>query len=685
MKPEPALDWLADHFGIVSSYRDLAGIEQTTSKETKLALLRASGVNLTTNIEIKQAADHHLAELNERRFPVEIVVDTNRKQSLPAPNGTNWFIETEPNAGDPVAGRSKGQIDIPTLQPGVHKLHIGEGNNAEQVRLIVAPETAPSLVEIAGQHRLWGVNAALYGLNSKASPGIGNFGHLAKAADICGQQGASFLGINPVHAIGWNNPEIISPYSPTHRGFLNGFHIAADLIKPLSNSSQNLIADWKAYSHKFSSNGRVDYVHHVSHLRPLLESLYNDFVTHASDGQKAQFYEFCQQSGPSLAQFSQFEKIANQRGSQWSSWPQHLQNGYNENIHDDPDLNFHAWIQWIADGQLAAAHTAGLASGMKLGLYLDLAVGARRNGAEAWCETASVAEGVSIGAPPDHLSPAGQNWNLTAFAPKKLAANNYWAFRNILRQTMRHCGVIRIDHVLGLNRSYWIPDDGSAGGYVRQNFHALMALVRIEARRSNTLVIGEDLGLVPTGFRDSMNERNIYSYGVLQYEKSSRGDLRSPKKFRPKSLVCFGTHDTPTLAGYFKARDIDWWQKLNWIDDNKASKAREARLRDLKKLFGFAKNQPTSDTPTFKLLRNTVYDALADSNAAMVSVQLDDVFGNIEAQNLPGTIDEHPNWQTQYPCPIEELMAEPQLVKISQIMASHTRSNAPLAERKNVK
>ncbi|NKB54002.1 MAG: 4-alpha-glucanotransferase [Rhizobiaceae bacterium] len=685
MTSEQALDWLADYFGIVGCYRDLTGEEQATSKETKLALLWANEVNLTTDIEIRQAASHYQEKTRKRRYPEEIVIDPKQRHTLPTSDDTTWHIQTEQSPSDHIAGCSKGQIDIPPLQSGIHNLHIGEGKNAEAVRLIVAPKTAPSLIEVAGQQHLWGVNAALYGLHSKSSPGIGNFQHLSKAAEICGQHGASFLGINPVHAIGWSSPEVISPYSPSHRGFLNGFYIAADIIEPCSNASQKLIADWKSSSLQKSTVGRVDYCDHVAHLRPLLIALYKDFVAQAPGWQKARFHEFCRRGGTSLVRFARFEKTANRHGSESSSWPQHTNSSSVESIFGDPDLQFHAWVQWIADGQLESAHAAGLASGMKLGLYLDFAVGARRDGAEAWCEAASIAQGVSIGAPPDHLSPAGQNWNLTAFAPKKLAANNYQAFRDILSQAMRHCGVIRIDHVLGLNRCYWIPDDGSPGGYIRQNFQAMMALVRLEAQRSNTLVIGEDLGLVPTGFRETMNERNIYSYGVLQYEKNAKGKFRSPKKYRSKSLVCFGTHDTPTLAGYFKARDIDWWQKLNWINDSNTNNARAVRRKDISQLFRLSIKQKVTARQSFNLLRNTVHDALAGSNAAMVSVQLDDVFGSVEAQNLPGTIDEHPNWQTKYPCPTEELKAEPQLVKIGQIMASHTRSNSQLAKRKSVK
>ncbi|MEP1206260.1 MAG: 4-alpha-glucanotransferase [Rhizobiaceae bacterium] len=682
MTTDQALDWLADHFGIVGSYYDLAGNQQPTSRETKLALLRANGLKLATDTDIEQAASHHLAEQNSRRFDAEIILDQDQHFSLTVEQDQPWHIQLEEGVDGHLAGHAKGNIELQNLPIGVHQLVVGEGPEAERIRLIVAPATAPSLHEVSDHDRVWGVNAALYGLHSSDQAGIGNYQHLAEAARMGGQNGASFLGINPVHALGWHSPQIISPYSPTHRGFLNSAHIAAERVQPQSRTSCDLIAQWKSLHKNNPDAQQVDYQQHFDHLRPILTSLFQDFLNLAEPEQRSGFDAFCQCGGAALARFAQFEKLSGLHGEDWNQWPDTQPTSDPIHPDDDPDLVFHAWLQWIADGQLADAQQAGLDAGMSLGLYLDLAVGARRDGAEAWCESSSIAEGVSVGAPPDHLAPAGQNWNLAAFAPKKLARNNYQAFRDILRQTMRHCGIIRIDHVLGLNRSYWIPDDGSAGGYIWQNFQALMALVRIEAARSNTVVVGEDLGLVPEGFRDTMNERNIYSYGVLQYEKDHDNAFRAPENFRQKSLVCFGTHDTPTLAGYQQARDVEWWQRLGWIDEHQAHHSRSNRTREVEQLLALAGDAIELSEAGFDQLRHAVYTVLAQSNAAMVSVQLDDLFATIEAQNLPGTTSEHPNWQRKYPCSTEQLKTDPQLVKIARIMADHAR--APLAERKQV-
>lgn len=682
MTPEQALDWLAEDNGIVGSYHDLAGMEQPTSRETKIVLLRANGLDLTNDTQILQEAKHWRRETRNRIFPEEIILDAGDTLTLPVPEGTPWNIQTETDNNSELGGRSNGRLDVDSLPIGLHRLEIGKVENAERIRLIVAPAAAPSITQNAGQQHIWGLNLALYGLHSSKGPGIGNFHDLARVAQLAGQQGASFLGINPVHALGWHNREIISPYSPSHRGFLNTRHIAANQIEPHSQSSLDLISKWNAVHQKTTDGARVDYSSHVSNLQPLLEKLYQDFATDAAPKLRQDFYDFCRRGGSSLARFTQFEHFSGVFGTEWTDWPEDSLGSDPVGPNTSPDIKFHAWLQWIAHQQLATAQQAALSSGMEFGLYLDLAVGARRNGAEALCESESIAQGVSVGAPPDHLSPAGQNWNLAAFAPKKLAQNNYQAFRNILRQTMRRCGIIRIDHVLGLNRTFWIPDDGSAGGYIKQNFKTLMALVRIEAHRSNTIVVGEDLGLVPEGFREAMNGRNIYSYGVLQYEKDHNNAFRAPENFRQKSLVCFGTHDTPTLAGYQQARDVDWWHRLGWIDEHQAHHSRSNRAREVEQLLALAGDAIDLSEAGFDQLRHAVYTVLAQSNAAMVSVQLDDLFATIEAQNLPGTTTEHPNWQRKYPCSTEQLKTDPQLVKIARIMADHAR--APLAERKQV-
>ena len=414
MTGDDALDWLADHYGIAKSYYDLSGTNQPTTKETKLALLRANGLDLATESHIQQVATDLQSQAADKQHPEEIVLDYQQKLSLAVPGKTQWHLELENGDAGDTSGHAEGTLEVEGLPIGVHKLHLTYENSVEQIRVIVAPTAAPALDDVVGTGQLWGENAALYGLHSLERPGIGNFQHLTDTAEICAHKGADFLGINPVHAIGWKDVDTISPYSPTHRGFLNTNHIAANLIEPRSTRSQQLIDDWISSGKNIVDCGNVNYPRHSAHLRPLLRSLFEDFLTLASDKERNSFFAFCAGGGASLARFAEFEC----RGGESIS---HDTNPID--AQSDPELTFHAWLQWHAEHQLADAQSKALSAGMKLGLYLDLAVGSRRNGAEAWCERDSIAEGISVGAPPDHLSPAGQNWNLAAYSPTRLAAS----------------------------------------------------------------------------------------------------------------------------------------------------------------------------------------------------------------------------------------------------------------------
>lgn len=687
-----ALDALADRFGILSVFRDLSGKDQSTSRETKLALLRANGLQLDNDAMILEELARWRAADSTRILPREIVVVSGEELDIDIGEGSEWQLKLEGKPDVTAEGRSKGTVRLSPLTSGIHDFTARVGKRHETVHLIAAPRTAPSVRKVTGRDRLWGINAALYGLHSERTLGIGDFEDLASVAEIVAGHGADFFGINPVHNIGWSDRETISPYSPSHRGFLNTAHIAIDRITGLENVSaaQALLSELKTASGNAMSSSTIEYTQHGLLHRRFLKSLFSLFLSEANPQALSEFEAFCKEQGDSLQRFALFETLSETQGPDWRNWPNELQSPAGKKTAivaaaSEKSSVFHSWLQWLANTQLADAHDRARHSGMSLGLYLDLAVGPRRGGAETWCESAGVAEGVSIGAPPDHLSPAGQNWNLAAFSPQKLAVDKYRALRDILSRTMRYCGVLRIDHVLGMNRSYWIPDDGSPGGYIRQPFQTLLAIVAIEAERAETVVVGEDLGLVPAGFRETMNERSIYSYSVLQYEKDKSRQFCPTKYLRAKSLACFGTHDTPTIKGYWKGRDIDWWQKLGWMDEEQAATAQSERASENAALFSLGRKSGTIDDRSFNDLSMRIHGALAHSSVAMVSVQLDDILGEIEAQNLPGTIDEHPNWRRRCPAPIETLGRNQCLTSIGRLMMDGGRNGRRRVQEENAK
>jgi 4-alpha-glucanotransferase len=517
------------------------------------------------------------------------------------------------------------------------------------VTVLAAPARLPGIETLTGAEKLWGINLALYGLQSARNTGLGDFEDLAQMGEGAGASSAGFMGINPLHAMGHCDDTAISPYSPSHRGFLNTSYIALDRVPGLRGAP-----DMAAFEGMRRAE-TLQYGAHKTAHKAALETLFADFNSAAAKDAKTAFKKFKTDHAAELDDFIRYEALSEVHGPDWQTWPKKTKAAPAKR------KDFHAWLQWVATCQLEAAQTRAKAAGMALGLYLDLAVGSRRDGAEAWCAQAVVAQGVSIGAPPDHLSPEGQNWNLTAFSPRKLQAERYRSWRRIIAQVIRHAGLMRIDHVLGLNRSFWIPDDGSPGAYIRQPFESLLAVLKIEAEHHQCAIVGEDLGLVPEGFRDTMQGHGFYGYSVLQYEKDEAGHFRDPADIPAQGLSCFATHDTPTVTGYETGRDIAWGERLNWVDEATAKTMRARRHAEVDAFKGG------------KDFTGNVHARLAYSPAALVAVQLDDILKTAEAQNLPGTIDEHPNWRRKYGAPLENLLQEGAISDTAEIMRATGR------------
>lgn len=637
---------LADICGIVPHFYDLHGQQLPTSPETQRALLAANGIDVSTDDAIRSSLAQLRFDRDDRWFPDEIIVEAGVEAWQNFGLGAAWDIRLDESDDILLSGEPRDQITVPPLDPGIYTLTATASGRTEVITVIAAPKTLPSVPDLTGATRLWGMNLALYGLRSERNAGLGDFADLGAVAQIAGGQSADFVGINPLHAMGYADQAAISPYSPSHRGYLNTACIALDALPGAGDADD--FADLRA-------SETVAYQDHKPRHAAALETAFATFLTKADSADAQSFAAFQSNGGDDLHKFATFEALSEIYGPDWRQWPDTPANP------DPARVTFHMWLQWVADRQLSDAQAQAKAGGMVLGLYLDLAVGSRRDGAESWCAQTAIAQGVSIGAPPDHLSPAGQNWDLAAFAPRKLKAERYRPLRRIIAQTIRHAGIIRIDHVLGLNRSYWIPDDGSPGGYIHQPFESLLAVIKIEAVRYNCAVIGEDLGLVPDGFRDTMRSHGFYGYSVLQYEKDDSGAFRTSDAGSTQVLSCFATHDTPTVKGYETGHDIDWWENLSWVDRETAENMREQRKADVSR---YTENGDFS---------TNVHGMLAGSSACLAAVQLDDVLGAKETQNLPGTIDEHPNWRRKYHIALEDLNDTPALKAMAALMTSAGR------------
>ena len=670
-----ALQALAGAMGILPEWHDLSGRLHVTAPETQRALLAAMGLAAASEAEAAEALAAHEALGAARRLPEELVVAVGEELRLPLPAPADWRLELDD--GELRDGRADESIVL-TPPPGLHRLMAGE----ETCLLIVAPAQAPGVAEVLGRPRGWGVTAALYGLRSVRNLGLGDYADLATAAAELAELGADFLGINPLHARG-AACDGISPYTPSCRTAFEPRHIAVDAVPGFAASAQaqQLLRDNAGRLAAGRQAALVDYATAEAITAQALRQLFEEFESRPGAAAEA-FAAWRQHDGQAVEWFALFEAISLQHGADWRGWPEALQDSGSPAVRDfaannATEMRYHAWLQWLAAGQIAAAQSSAKDAGMGLGLYLDVAVGVRPGGADTWSAPSCFAEGVSLGAPPDAFNPLGQNWALAPFAPAGLRAAAYRPFVEMLRAAMTHAGIIRIDHILGLRRSFWVPGNDAPGGYVGYPLEPMLALIRLEAWRAGCVVVGEDLGSVPPGLRERLAEAGLLGCAVMQFEREDHR-FRPPAAYRRATLASFGTHDTPTLRGWWSGWDID---RRHEIDGNDAAARdaeqgqRAAARRSLAQLLrdeGLAPADLDPATPPSEAddaVAEALHRLLARAGSSLVAVQLDDALGSLEQQNLPGTIDEHPNWRRRYRIDVDTLAEYPGLRSLSILLS----------------
>ncbi|MDH5264425.1 MAG: 4-alpha-glucanotransferase, partial [Betaproteobacteria bacterium] len=367
---------------------------------------------------------------------------------------------------------------------------------------------------------------------------------------------------------------------------------------------------------------------------------------------------FVAEGGERLRRFAAFEAIAASRPAvPWQRWPDGLRRP------DDPgvarfaarharEVDFAMYLQWLADGQLAQAAASARAGGLGIGFYRDLAVGTAPDGAEAWATQAALARGVSIGAPPDPLGPEGQVWDLPPPLPDALAATGFEGFRALIAANARHAGALRIDHVMGLSRLFWVPDGATAaeGAYVRYPLDDLLGALALESHRARCLIVGEDLGTVADGFRERMDAADVLSYRVLWFERDGEA-FREPGRYPAKAAACISTHDLPTIRGWWNGADIDERHAIGLADDGETAAARAERRRDRSRLAdalvaaGEAPDAVEGHAPAGDAVAQALHRFIAATPCALALVQADDLSGEAQALNLPGTDRERANWR----------------------------------------
>ena len=630
---------LAAQLGISAHFRDTLGNTHKSSDATVRALVRATGMDVGTSTEISAC----LAALKADPLR-EIPVARSGAIDLSFAEPVDWRIALED--GSFRQGRADGALRITGLSVGLHELTIVSSDHIWTTPLPSPPAGAPSAKQLTGTARHWGVAAPVYGLPGPC--GLGTYKDLGELAFGLGGMGAAYTLINPVHALFPGAPGAYSPYSPSHRRFFNTAHIDPARV-PEFGDSPEAQALFKHARSRPAGSDLVDYEACANVRLPLLDALFDQFEDLAREHPRRQAFDNwrCERGGP-LERFAIYESLAQRHGPFWTQWPVQLHDV--SRCQSDSELDRavrkHAYIQWIAETQLAEAHASARAGGMALGLMLDFAVGVRPDGAETWAESRNFASGVSIGAPPDAFSPVGQNWALAPLNPLAMRTGGLRDFADTLRALMRHAGALRIDHILGLRRNFWIAEETGEGAYIRFPQEALFAVLAIEAERNRCLVVGEDLGNVPAGLRDEMAESGLYGCRLLYFQRTSSAAFVDPSDYAPATVASIGSHDLATLREWWDETDLDEMATLNILSGEALVAARAKRESDRQHLCTLVR---LDENPDLTTLLVEVHTRLAHSGSDLVTLQLEMLLPGGARLNLPGTTTEHPNWRRKLP------------------------------------
>jgi 4-alpha-glucanotransferase len=519
--------------------------------------------------------------------------------------------------------------------------------------------------------RAWVLAVQLYAVRSRRNWGHGDFTDLIALLERVADLGGAGVGLNPLHALLYDHSAIGSPYFPSSRLFLNPVYIDVEAVEEFTNADGFAVEIERLRRTDF-----VDYLAVAGLKLAALQGAYRTFAASGSVARRQDFESYRRERGSALECFTTFEALRGRYAGPWWQWPKLWQcapTAVERLQQDDPDaLSFHAYLQWNAERQLARCRDVAKGRGLAIGLYLDTAIGVDAGGADAWMDRHAMLRGLSVGAPPDHYNPAGQDWGLTAYNPHSLIASAFESFRRMLRAAMRYAGAVRIDHVLGLMRLFVIPHGlgAASGAYVRMPFAAMLEVVAEESRNWDCIVIGEDLGTVPENFRQALWSWGVWSYLVMLFERHADGSFRRPAEYPELAVATFNTHDLPTFAGWASGADLGVKRQIG-LDPGESNDERR-HSRDA--LFSAVEAATGSQQDRI----DDVAAFLAATPTRLVSVAIEDILGIVEQVNVPGTVDQHPNWKRRWPVMLENLDGDGRLHRIATIFSRAGRGEFPV-------
>jgi 4-alpha-glucanotransferase len=702
----PSLVELAGRFGIATDYDDWTGRRVSVPESTLVAVLAALGVAAATEPERSTALTGHDRAYWSRPLPATIVGRAGTPTSfwvhvthghpaemwLQLEDGTvRTGIRQVDNFTAPfdLDGRAVGEASfvLPDhLPPGYHRVHLHSGDTQASAALIVTPGWL-GLPERLGGRRAWGLATQLYSVRSRQSWGVGDLTDLTDLAVwSASAHGAGYVLVNPLHAAAPTKPMEPSPYLPTSRRFVNPLYLRVEAIPEFAYLRKRRRV-WRLrddVQRHADSLDAIDRDTAWAAKRAALELVYR---VPRTAGRELAYVAFCAREGAALDDFATWCALAEKYGSDWHQWPESLQHpgadGVAEFVAEQSEaVDFHRWLQWQLDEQLTAAQSQAVAAGMSLGIMHDLAVGVHPNGADSWALQDVLALGVNAGAPPDEFNQLGQDWSQPPWRPDRLEEQEYEPFRALIRTVLRHAGGLRIDHIIGLFRLWWIPqgEAPTQGTYIRYDHEAMIGIVALEAQRAAAVVVGEDLGTVEPWVRDYLRARGVLGTSILWFELDRDGDggPLPAERWRESCLSSVTTHDLPPTAGYLAGEHVRLRESLGLLtrpveeELAAAETERAAWIAELRRVGLLSKHAGVEQTVL------ALYQYLGRTPSRLLGVSLTDAVGDRRTQNQPGTTDEYPNWRIPLsgpdgqPVMLEDVFSDSRAIALAEAVRAET-------------
>ncbi|GLP84268.1 4-alpha-glucanotransferase [Mycobacterium antarcticum] len=695
---------LAHQYGVATTYDDWMGGHRAVAESTLVSVLTALGVEAATEEERQASLTAREGDHWRRTLPPVVVMRAGRPTSF-------WVHVTD---GDPVGGwirledgtvrtglrqlqndrppydldgRSIGEatFELPADLPvGYHRLHVDAGGVDGDAALIVSPAVLKLPASLGGG-RTWGLATQLYSVRSERSWGIGDLTDLADLAVwSAAQYGAGFILANPLHAAAPAAPMEPSPYLPTSRRFVNPMYLRVEAIPefPYVRDRGGLRKARSIAQAKAKKAALIDRDAAWKSKRAALEAVYR---VRRSAGRELAYAAYRRREGRSLDDFAIWCALAEKHGNDWHGWPERLQHPADPAVaafavKRADAVDFHRWLQWQLDDQLTGAQATAIQAGMSLGVMHDLAVGVDPNGADAWALQDTLALGVSVGAPPDEYNQLGQDWSQPPWRPDQLTERGYEPFRALVNAVLRHAGGLRIDHVIGLFRLWWIPNGAAPteGTYVRYDHEALIGIVALEAQRAGAVVVGEDLGTVEPWVRDYLDERGLLGTSILWFELDRDGDggPLPARRWREYCLSSVTTHDLPPTAGYLAGEHVRIREELGLLTRPADEELAQDRAEQDAWLAALRAAELIGDDPTVEQVVSALYGYLGRTPSRLLALALPDAVGDLRAQNQPGTTNEYPNWRVKLAGPdgtellLEDVFTDPRAAALAAVLGA---------------